>query len=125
MKPIFISSETIRGIRNGSLRKDNVLYEVFTEAKGGKDKLETIQVGDIFTLMDENDQEQEIEVLGTLNIDGTTYAAVAFVDDINEATEEDINVFFLKGENKDELSIIEDDDEFEKVAAAFKEAEEE
>lgn len=85
--------------------------------------MEDIQVGDIFTLADENDQEQEIEVLGTLKIDGVQYAAVAFVEEIDEASEEDINVFFLKGENEEQLTVIENDEEFEKVAAAFQDAE--
>jgi len=85
--------------------------------------MEDIQVGDIFTLADENDQEQEIEVLGTLKIDGVQYAAVAFVEEIDETSEEDINVFFLKGENEEQLTVIENDEEFEKVAAAFQDAE--
>ncbi|MEM1503770.1 DUF1292 domain-containing protein [Domibacillus sp. 8LH] len=85
--------------------------------------MEEIQVGDIFTLADENDQEEEIEVLGTLKIDGTQYAAVSLVEELDEASDEDINVFFLKGESVDQLTVIEDDEEFEKVAAAFQEAE--
>lgn len=85
--------------------------------------MEEIQVGDIFTLADENDQEEEIEVLGTLKIDGTQYVAVSLVEELNETSDEDINVFFLKGENVEQLTVIEDDEEFEKVAAAFQEAE--
>jgi len=83
--------------------------------------MEKIQVGDIFTLMDENDQEQEIEVLGTLSIDGVDYAAVGFTEEILEETEEDIDVFFLRVEEDEELSIIESDEEFEMVSSAFKE----
>jgi len=83
--------------------------------------MEKIQVGDIFTLMDENDQEQEIEVLGTLSIDGVEYAAVGFSEEILEETEEDIDVFFLRVEEDEELSIIESDEEFEMVSSAFKE----
>lgn len=85
--------------------------------------MEEIQVGDIFTLADENDQEEEIEVLGTLKIDGIQYAAVSLVEELDEASDEDINVFFLKGESVDQLTVIEDDEEFDKVAAAFQEAE--
>jgi len=80
-----------------------------------------VKTGDIFTVMDENDQEQEIEVLGTLSIDGTEYAAVGFTEDILEETEEDIDVFFLRVEEDEQLSIIESDEEFEVVSAAFKE----
>ncbi|MCP3760919.1 DUF1292 domain-containing protein [Domibacillus sp. A3M-37] len=84
-----------------------------------------IEVGDIFTLVDENDQEQEIEVLGTLSIDGTDYAAVAFTEEIEEESDVEVNVFFLKGDNNEQLSVIDDDEEFDKVSAAFQDAEEE
>lgn len=84
--------------------------------------MEKIEVGDIFTLMDENDQEQEIEVLGALTLDGVEYVAVAFADEIDEdAVGEDIDVFFLRVEEGDQLSIIESDEEFDQVSAAFKE----
>ncbi|KIL48203.1 DUF1292 domain-containing protein [Jeotgalibacillus soli] len=83
---------------------------------------EKIEIGDILTLIDENDQEQEIEVLGTLSLDGMDYAAVGFVEEIQGETEEDIDVFFLRIENEDQLTVIEDDNEFEKVSAAFEEA---
>ncbi|MCZ8538543.1 DUF1292 domain-containing protein [Paenisporosarcina quisquiliarum] len=87
--------------------------------------MEKIEVGDIFTLMDENDQEQEIEVLGTLTIDEVEYAAVAFADEIDEDSEGDIDVFFLRVEDDEQLSLIESDEEFDKVSAAFKEYEDE
>lgn len=84
--------------------------------------MEKIEVGDIFTLLDENDQEQEIEVLGALTLDGVEYVAVAFADEIDEdAVGEDIDVFFLRVEDGDQLSIIESDEEFDQVSAAFKE----
>ena len=87
--------------------------------------MEKIEVGDIFTLMDENDQEQEIEVLGTMIIDEVEYAAVAFADEIDEDSEGDIDVFFLRVEDDEQLSLIESDEEFDRVSAAFKEYEEE
>ncbi len=83
-----------------------------------------IEIGDIFTLLDENDQEQEIEVLGTLRLDETDYVAVGLSEEIKEEADENIDIFFLKVENDDQLSTIESDEEFEKVSAAFKEAEE-
>ncbi|WP_046174182.1 DUF1292 domain-containing protein [Domibacillus indicus] len=86
--------------------------------------MEKVETGDILTLVDENDQEQEIEVLGTLKMDGTEYMAVAFTDELEEDTDEEVNVFFLKGEDPEQLSIIDDDDEFEKVSTAFQNAEE-
>jgi uncharacterized protein YrzB (UPF0473 family) len=87
--------------------------------------MEKIEVGDIFTLMDENDQEQEIEVLGTLNLDDVEYAAVAFADEVDEDSEGDIDVFFLRVEEDEQLSIIESDEEFDLVSATFKEKREE
>lgn len=87
--------------------------------------MEKIEVGDIFTLMDENDQEQEIEVLGTLTLDEVEYAAVAFADEIDEDSEGDIDVFFLRVEDDEQLSLIESDEEFDRVSAAFKDYEEE
>ncbi|MGG2014996.1 DUF1292 domain-containing protein [Bacillus sp. S10(2024)] len=78
-----------------------------------------IEVGEIFTLSDESNEEQEVEVLGTMNIEGAEYIAVGFVEDIQTETEEDIDIFFLKVEEDSEFSYIESDEEFEKVSAAF------
>ncbi|MDM5152820.1 DUF1292 domain-containing protein [Bacillus sp. DX1.1] len=78
-----------------------------------------IEVGEIFTLNDESNEEQEVEVLGTMNIEGAEYIAVGFVEDIQTETEEDIDIFFLKVEEDSEFSYIESDEEFEKVSAAF------
>lgn len=80
-----------------------------------------IEVGEIFTISDENDQEQEVEVLGTMNVEGAEYIAVGFVEDLQKETDEDIDIFFLKVEDNDELSYIESDEEFGKVSAAFEE----
>ncbi|WP_019415178.1 DUF1292 domain-containing protein [Paenisporosarcina sp. TG20] len=84
-----------------------------------------IENGSIFTLLDENDEEQEIEVLGTLNIDGTEYATVGFLDETQDESEEDIDVFFLRVEEDNQLSILESDEEFDKVSLAFQEAQDE
>ncbi|MBY0597659.1 DUF1292 domain-containing protein [Bacillus bingmayongensis] len=78
-----------------------------------------IEVGEIFTLSDESNEEQEVEVLGTMNVEGAEYIAVGFVEDIQTETEEDIDIFFLKVEEDSEFSYIESDEEFEKVSAAF------
>ncbi|HWO96150.1 MAG TPA: DUF1292 domain-containing protein [Bacillus sp. (in: firmicutes)] len=85
--------------------------------------MEKLEVGEIFTISDENDQEQEVEVLGTLNIEGTEYAAVGFVEDLQNETEEntDIDVFFLKIDHEGDLAFIENDEEFDKVSSAFDE----
>ncbi len=103
-------------------------YEHLKEAKptmGGERYMEKIEVGDIFALFDENNEEQEIEVLGTLSIDGIEYAAVGFAEETQDDSTDDIDVFFLRVEEGEELSIIESDEEFEMVSMAFKEAGEE
>ncbi|WP_391204392.1 DUF1292 domain-containing protein [Psychrobacillus sp. L4] len=83
-----------------------------------------VEVGEIFTVLDENDQEQEMEVLGLLTVEDNEYAAVSFVDDIEGESEEDIDIFFFRVEDDEELSMIESDEEFDKVSAAFRIAEE-
>ncbi|BFI99803.1 DUF1292 domain-containing protein [Priestia sp. YIM B13446] len=83
--------------------------------------MERIETGEIFTILDENDQEQDIEVLGKMTIEGHDYIAVAFVEEVLIETEEEIDVFFLKIEDDGEWSSIEDDEEFEKVSAVFEE----
>lgn len=82
-----------------------------------------IEVGQIFMVLDEDDQEQEMEVLGLLTVGEVEYAAVGFVEDIQEESDEDIDVFFFRV-GDEELSFIDSDEEFEKVSAAFQEAEE-
>jgi uncharacterized protein YrzB (UPF0473 family) len=83
--------------------------------------LANIEVGEVFTITDETDQEQEVEVLASINIEGANYVAVGFVEDIKEETEEDIDIFFLKVDEDGDLTAIESDDEFDKVSAAFDE----
>ncbi|MCM3691165.1 DUF1292 domain-containing protein [Neobacillus niacini] len=81
----------------------------------------TIEVGEVFTISDETDQEQEVEVLASINIEGTNYVAVGFVEDIKEETEDDIDIFFLRVDEDGDLTAIESDEEFDKVSAAFDE----
>ena len=83
--------------------------------------MEKVQVGEIFTITDENDEELEVEVLAGINIEGTGYVAVSFVEDLQEDTEEDIDVFFLKLDDEGDFSAIDSDEEFEKVSNAFDE----
>jgi uncharacterized protein YrzB (UPF0473 family) len=80
-----------------------------------------IEVGEIFTISDENDEEQEVEILGAINIEGTEYVAVGFVEDIKEESEDDIDIFFLKVDEDGDFSAIESDEEFDKVTTAFDE----
>lgn len=83
--------------------------------------METIEVGEIFTISDETGEEQEVEVLAMINIEGTGYVAVSFVEDLQEETEDDIDIFFLKLDEDGDLASIESDEEFDKVSAAFEE----
>ncbi|SOC11542.1 uncharacterized protein DUF1292 [Ureibacillus xyleni] len=87
--------------------------------------MEKVQVGEIFTITDENNEELEVEVLAGINIDGIEYVAVSFVEDLQEETEEDIDVFFLKLDEDGDFSAIDSDEEFEKVSSAFDEIMEE
>lgn len=81
--------------------------------------MEKIEVGEVFTIIDENGEELEVEVIGTLTIEGTDYVAVSFADDLQEETDEDIDIFFLKVDQEGDLAAIEYDEEFEKVSDAF------
>ena len=89
-----------------------------------EEKMGSIEVGEILTVLDEEDREQEIEVIGLLTIEDKEYAAVAFADDTEEETDEDMDVFFFQVVEGEDLAEIETDEEFEKVSAAFLEAEE-
>ncbi|GGA40546.1 DUF1292 domain-containing protein [Psychrobacillus lasiicapitis] len=88
------------------------------------EKMGGIEVGEILTVMDEDNREQEIEVIGLLTIEDKEYAAVAFADDAQEDTLEEVDVFFFQVIDGEELAEIETDAEFEKVSAAFLEAQE-
>ncbi|EWG10060.1 DUF1292 domain-containing protein [Cytobacillus firmus] len=83
--------------------------------------MDKIEVGEVFTISDENDQEMEVEVLASAEVDGNQYAAVSFVEDLEEDTEEDIDVFFLKLDEDGDFTPIESDEEFNKVSAVFDE----
>ncbi len=81
--------------------------------------MEKIEVGEIFSIIDADEEEQDVEVLGIMEIDGREYVAVAFVEELIKESEEDIDLFFLRVDEDGEVEAIESDDEFEKVSAAF------
>ncbi|THE09124.1 DUF1292 domain-containing protein [Bacillus timonensis] len=83
--------------------------------------MEKVTVGEVFSISDESGEDQDVEVLGVVTIEGTDYAAVGFLDDLEEDTEDDIDVFFLKIDEDGDFSAIESDEEFDKVSAAFDE----
>ena len=78
-----------------------------------------IEVGEIFTISDEDDQEHEVEVIAAITIEGTDYEAVAFAEDVEEDTDDDIDIFFLKVDDNGEFEAINSDEEFDKVSAVF------
>lgn len=81
--------------------------------------MDKVEVGEIFSITDDNNEEHEVEVLAAVTIEGTDYVAVGFVDDICDETDEDIDVFFMKLDEEGDLSPIESDEEFEKVSSVF------
>jgi uncharacterized protein YrzB (UPF0473 family) len=92
----------------------------YTSEEGGI-YMGKIEVGEIFTISDETEEEQEVEVLATLDIEGTEYVAVSFVEDLQDETEENIDLFFLKVDEDGDFTAIESDEEFERVSSAFDE----
>jgi uncharacterized protein YrzB (UPF0473 family) len=92
---------------------------------GRRGNMGNIREGEVFTLTDDNDEGHEVEVLGSLDVEGTEYVAVGLLEDIEEDTEEDIDIFFFRVEGEGELLDIESDEEFEKVSLAFEAAFEE
>ncbi len=83
--------------------------------------MDKIEVGEIFSIGDQDGEDQDVEVLGAINLDGTEYVAVGFVDDIENEEEDDIDIFFLRVDEDGDFAAIENDEEFEKVSSAFDE----
>ncbi|MDQ0230004.1 DUF1292 domain-containing protein [Metabacillus malikii] len=81
--------------------------------------MEKIEVGEVFTITGEDNEENDVEVLAVITLEANDYVAVGFVDDILEESEEEIDVFFLKVDDDGDFSPIESDEEFEKVSNAF------
>lgn len=75
---------------------------------------------DIITIVDEDGVEYVLEVLATMELDGTEYYALVPAETSEE--EDDLEVSILKAveENGEEiLCAIEDDDELERVYSAM------
>ena len=84
----------------------------------------SIENGEVITMVDDEGVEQEVEVMGSLELENQRFIAVAYLDELDnsEKEEEDLDIFFLQVNENDELSMIENDEEFEKVSAAFEAA---
>ena len=73
---------------------------------------------EVFTLTDEEGNENQFELLGSQEIDGNTYLALVPVED-NE-NEEYVILKVEEDENGEEMLVtIDDDDEFNRVADFF------
>lgn len=83
--------------------------------------MEEVVVGEVFTIDSDDGEEYEVEVLATVTLDNTQYVATAFVEDLEEDTEEEIDIYFFKVGKDGNFETIDDDDEFEKVSAKFDE----
>lgn len=81
--------------------------------------MEKVQVGERFTILDEEGLENELEVLATMELEGTTYVAVSFVEDLETEDLDEIDLFFLKLDDEGDFVPIEDDEEFAKISNAF------
>ncbi len=84
---------------------------------------------DFVTLTDEEGNEYEFEIVKELEVDGGRYAALLPVctdDECDHNEEEDVYIVKITEENGEEIfEIIEDDQEFQRVSAAFEVAFEE
>lgn len=72
---------------------------------------------EIFTLTDEEGNENEFELLGSTEMDGVTYLALEPVDDNPDG--EYVILKMEKDGDEDILVTVDDDDEFERVADFF------
>lgn len=77
---------------------------------------------DFYTLVDEEGNEQEFELLDILEVDGQRYFALVPVEDENVDTDEDGELIVLKSKivDDDEMMVtIDDDDEYQRIGNLF------
>ena len=76
---------------------------------------------DIYTLTDEDGNENDFELIGTVEVEGVTYyALIPYTEGEDADVEEYIVLRGEKDENgEDVLVSIEDDEEFDRVADIF------
>ena len=72
---------------------------------------------DVFTLTDEEGNEQQFEILGSIELDGNVYYAMTPVD---EDTDEYV-ILRVDEEDGDDVTLVtvDDDEEFDRVADEF------
>ena len=79
---------------------------------------EEILDSEIFTLTDEDGVESQFEMLGTIDLDGSSYVAMTPIDS-DEDEGEYIILKVVEEDGEEVLVTIDDDEEFDKVADAF------
>ncbi len=77
---------------------------------------EEFMIGEIITLVDDENVELNVEILEVLDINDKEYLCVT--EDYLADDEEEIDVFFIRIES-DEPVPVEDDEEFEMVSKEF------
>ena len=85
------------------------------------------ETNDLITLVDEDGQEHQFSLVDLIEFEEHRYALMIPADDKPSAEEEEeAYIFRLETDDKDEevLVDIEDEDEFERVCAAFDEMDE-
>ena len=83
---------------------------------------ENLNEREFFTLVDDDGQEMEFELIGKAEMEGTTYYAMIPVEDSVQPEDGFCEYVILKGEmegDEEMLVSLEDDDEFETVASYF------
>lgn len=72
---------------------------------------------DVFTLTDEEGNEEQFEILGSIEFEGKVYYAMTSVEEKND----EYVILRLEGEEGDDVTLvtIDDDEEFDRVADEF------
>ena len=85
--------------------------------------IEAFDEAEIYTLVDENGEETEFELIAECELEGSRYFAMCPVDDEDSGDENDVFEYVIlkvMTENGEETLVsIDDDDEFDEVADYF------
>ncbi len=95
------------------------------ELNNNMDELEDAEDLGPITLVDENNEEHQFELIDTVKYEEDTYAVMAPYGDIDDESEDEINLVILRMvEEGDEISLetVADEDLLDAVYAAFQEA---
>ncbi len=85
---------------------------------GGFRMADELYSDEIYTLTDEDGNENQFELIGSREIDGCTYLALVPIDD-NDDEEYVILKIEVDDDGEETLVTINDDDEFDRVADIF------